>query len=65
MTLKERFKKPTPKRAKLIGETFQDIGMIVAGASAVFGNSYIPFIALAIGKIGKIISRLSVLENEK
>lgn len=55
---KESYKKPTPKRWKLIGETIQDVGMVVAAIGSLT-NPWVSVIALALGKAGKLLSRFA------
>jgi hypothetical protein len=55
---KDSYKKPTPKKWKLIGETIQDIGIVV-GAIGALTNPWVGVIALGLGKIGKLLSRFA------
>ena len=55
----ESRKKPTPEKWVKIGDSIQDLSMVVAGASAFTGSPIIPFISLLVGKIGKIITNFA------
>lgn len=52
----ENYKAPTPKKWIKIGNAIQDISIVIAGASIFTGNPLIPFLALIVGKAGKIIT---------
>jgi len=57
---KDNYYKSTPKKWRKIGDSIQDIGIIIGSFTAGFtGNPLIGIIAIVIGRIGKIITNFA------
>lgn len=53
------YKAPTPDKWVKIGDTLMDISLIVSAITAFTTSPWITFAALALGKLGKIITRFA------
>jgi len=56
---KDNYYKSTPKKWRKIGDSIQDISIIVGSFTALTGNPLIGIIAIGIGRVGKIITNFA------
>ena len=50
---------PTPKKWRKIGDAIQDIGIVIGSITAFTASPWVSVIAIAIGRIGKIITNFN------
>lgn len=55
----DNYYKPTPKKWRKIGDSFQDLSFIIGGLVIFTSSPIIGFAAMAVGRIGKILTNFA------